>query len=274
MKKKVGVRFKPTGKVYDFDCGAFVLEKGNEIIVETKHGLGYGVVVTGPVSFDEATTRQPLKKVFRIANKKDKEQKSKNIEIEKAAFDYCEKCITELKLVMNLFAVKSTFSNDKLIFFFTSEGRVDFRNLVKMLVKKLGARIEMRQVGVRNQAKMCDGIGRCGRQICCASFMNRFEPVSIRMAKEQNLSLNPTKISGLCGRLMCCLTFEYKTYMKLKKDLPRIGRNVECSKGKGRVCRHNVLHGMVTLQLNDGREIEINKKDIKKVKRKEVKKNA
>jgi len=158
---------------------------------------------------------------------------------------------------MNLFAVENDFDGGKLTFFFTSDGRIDFRQLVKMLVKELGVRIEMRQVGIRHQAKMCGGIGRCGRELCCCSYMENFVPVSIRMAKEQGLSLNPTKISGQCGRLMCCLTFEQDTYRNLKKNFPKIGKAVKIKEGKGKVIRHNALRKRITVRLKDGMEADV-----------------
>ncbi len=191
-----------------------------------------------------------------LANAKDIKRQSKNFADEKTAHAYCIKCIKELKLKMNLFSVEKSFDGNKYTFFFTSEGRVDFRQLVKMLVKHLSARIEMRQVGIRNQAKMCGGIGRCGRELCCSAFLNKFEPVSIRMAKEQSLSLNPTKISGQCGRLMCCLTYEYATYQHLKKKLPKIGRTVTTVSGKGKVVRHNAICNRITVRLEGGMEVE------------------
>jgi cell fate regulator YaaT (PSP1 superfamily) len=209
--KIVGIRFKPAGKVYNFDVGAFVLNLGNHVIVETEQGLSLGVVAVAPVFCDQIPDK-PLKKVIRLANEKDYLQKEKNAQIEKNAQAFCIKCVKELDLKMNLFSVESSFDASKLTFYFTAEGRVDFRQLVKMLVKELSVRIEMRQVGIRNQAKMCGGLGRCGREICCSLFMDKFWPVSIRMAKDQSLSLNPTKISGQCGRLMCCLTYEYGIY--------------------------------------------------------------
>jgi len=163
---------------------------------------------------------------------------------------------------MNLFSVESTFDASKLTFFFTSDGRIDFRQLVKMLVKHLGSRIEMRQVGIRNQAKMCGGIGRCGREICCSAYMERFGPVSIRMAKEQGLSLNPTKISGQCGRLMCCLTFEFATYKDLKKQFPKIGKKIATPEGSGKVIRHNAIRDRVAIRLQDGREVEFSSREL------------
>jgi len=256
MKKKVGIKFKPSGKVYDFDCGAFVLKAGDQVIVETEQGLGLGMVAAAPIVYEGNASDRPLKKVYRLANEKDFMQQDKNIADEKTAHSYCLNCIKELGLKMNLFSVEKSFDGNKYTFFFTSEGRVDFRQLVKMLVNQLEARIEMRQVGIRNQAKMCGGIGRCGRELCCAAFLDKFEPVSIRMAKEQNLSLNPTKISGQCGRLMCCLTYEYETYQSLKKELPKIGKSVNTVSGKGKVIRHNAICNRITVRLEDGMEIE------------------
>ena len=257
MKKVVGIRFKPAGKVYDFDCGAFVLNKDDDVIVETERGLGFGSVAVPPVPIKDAPPpKKPLKKVYRLASDKDYRQIEKNAATEKKAYAYCLSSIAELKLKMNLFSVESTFDAGKLTFFFTSDGHIDFRQLVKMLVKHLGSRIEMRQVGIRNQAKMCGGIGRCGREICCSAYMERFGPVSIRMAKEQGLSLNPTKISGQCGRLMCCLTFEFATYKDLKKQFPKIGKKITTPEGSGKVIRHNAIRDRVAVRLQDGREVE------------------
>lgn len=257
MKKKVGIRFKSAGKVYDFDCGAFVLKPGDQVIVETEQGLGLGIVVLPPLPFDEKQLKRPLKKVYRLASKKDFYQREKNGHTIRRAFDCCQKFIEELGLKMNLFSVESTFDAGKLTFFFTSEGRVDFRQLVKMLAEQLGRKIEMRQVGIRNKAKMCGGIGRCGRQICCSAFIEKFEPVSIRMAKEQNLSLNPSKISGQCGRLMCCLTFENTTYLELKKKFPKIGEHIKTQTNAGKVIRHNVICNQITVRTDEDLEVDI-----------------
>ena len=257
MAKIVGIRFKSFGKIYDFDSGAFVLKYGDRVIVETEQGLCFGIVAVLPALRDERLSGRPIKKVFRLANEKDFKQREKNLEKEKLARAFCIKCINELKLKMNLFVVESSFDSSKLTFFFTAEGRVDFRQLVKKLINQFGVRIEMRQVGIRNQAKMSGGVGRCGRQICCSLFLNTFEPVSIRMAKDQNLSLNPTKISGLCGRLMCCLTYEYETYRKLKKKFPKIGKTVKSASGQGKVIRHNLIRERLTIHMNDGQEIEL-----------------
>lgn len=262
MAKVVGVRFKAAGKVYDFDCGAFVLNMGDHVIVQTEQGLGFGEVVSTPVASENRLSNKPLKKVYRLAGEKDLVQVEKNIEDEKKAHTYCQECIEQLELNMNLFSVEKSFDGSKITFFFTSDGRVDFRQLVKLLVKELGVRVEMRQVGIRHQAKMCGGIGRCGRVTCCSSYLEKFGPVSIRMAKEQNLSLNPTKISGQCGRLMCCLTYEYETYMDLKMNFPRIGKQLPTPGGTGKVIRHNVIANSVTVRLDQGTELDINLAEI------------
>ena len=256
MNKKVGIKFKSTGKVYDFSCGVFVLAPDDHVIVETEQGLGMGTVTVGPQEYEEKLSGKPLKKVYRLANEKDFRQQEKNLTAQKEAHSYCLKCIKELDLKMNLFSVEKSFDGNKYTFFFTSEGRVDFRQLVKMLVKQLGVRIEMRQVGIRNQAKMCGGVGLCGRELCCSAFLEKFEPVSIRMAKEQSLSLNPTKISGQCGRLMCCLTYEFDTYRRLKKEMPKIGKSVTTPSGKGKVIRHSAISNRITVRLEGGGEIE------------------
>ena len=260
--KIVGVRFKPAGKVYDFDAGAFVLNQGDPVIVETEQGLGFGYVAVAAAYREDSAPDKPLRKVFRLASPKDFEQREKNRETERRAHIFCLDCIKSLKLPMNLFSVESTFDANKLTFFFTAEGRVDFRELVKVLVKEFRTRIEMRQVGIRNQAKMCGGLGRCGRALCCSTFLEKFEPVSIRMAKEQGLSLNPTKISGQCGRLMCCLTYENATYRQLKSERlranwPKIGRVINTPQGKGKVIRHNVIGNRVAVRLEAGQEVEI-----------------
>ena len=262
MHKIVGIRFKPAGKVYDFDCGAFVLKQGDHVIVETEKGLGFGVVIVPPRVLEGGDGDKLLKKVYRLASEDDFQQIEKNAGTERYAHTFCLKCIKQLGLKMNLFAVESTFDASRLTFFFTAEGRVDFRQLVKMLVKEFRIRIEMRQVGIRNQAKMCGGIGRCGRQLCCSSFIEKFEPVSIRMAKEQSLSLNPTKISGQCGRLMCCLTFENDTYRHLKEQYPKIGATVETPEGRGKVVRHNVMNRRLSIKLEKGGIVET---ELKKV---------
>ncbi len=266
MGKVVGVRFKPGGKVYDFDSGAFVLNLGDHVIVETEQGLGLGTVVVPPTPIENGSPDRTLKKIYRMANQEDLRQVEENAQEQRIAHAYCLKCIRQLGLKMNLFAVEKTFNRTKMTFFFTADGRVDFRQLVKMLVKEFGVRIEMRQVGIRNQAKMCGGIGRCGRQLCCSSFLEKFEPVSIRMAKEQGLSLNPTKVSGQCGRLMCCLTYENETYLTLKQHMPKVGKVIETRSGAGKVIRHNAIANRLTLRLEGGTELEIGVDEIINVK--------
>jgi cell fate regulator YaaT (PSP1 superfamily) len=263
MKKIVGIRFKSAGKIYHFDCGAFVLNEGDEVIVETEKGLGFGYVAIPPAPQESPGTGRHLKKVYRIANEKDHRQRNTNIGLEQRAYSFCMNCIRQDKLKMNLFSVESTFDASRLTFFFTADGRVDFRKLVKRLVKEFRTRIEMRQVGIRNQAKMCGGLGRCGREICCSAFIEKFEPVSIKMAKQQGLSLNPTKISGQCGRLMCCLTYENKTYQQLKSSFPKVGKIIKARDKTGKVIRHNVIGGRIAIRLEDGSEMEIGVEDIK-----------
>lgn len=231
-----------------------MLKQGDPVIVETEQGLSFGYVAVDPEAREANDSGRVLKKVFRLATEKDFGQLEQNAETEKKAHAYCLECIQHLALDMNLFSVESTFDSGKLTFFFTADGRVDFRELVKMLVKEYRIRIEMRQVGIRNQAKMCGGLGRCGRVLCCSSFLEKFEPVSIRMAKEQGLSLNPTKISGQCGRLMCCLTYENETYISLRAELPEIGRIVRTPKGRGKIIRQNVICGRVSVLTEDGEQ--------------------
>ncbi|MDA8140022.1 MAG: stage 0 sporulation family protein [Desulfobacteraceae bacterium] len=264
MAKIVGIRFHQGGKIYDFDSGAFVFKTGDPVIVETEKGLGLGMVARLPYDEEptdpsDATAAPPkeLKKVHRKATPEDFEQLEKNRALEKEAHAFCVNAIKEQALQMCLFAVEATFDASRLTFFFTADGRVDFRQLVKALVKQFHVRIEMRQVGIRNMAKMCGGLGRCGREFCCATFMDKFDPVSIRMAKDQGLSLNPTKISGQCGRLMCCLTFENKVYQELKAKFPAIGKTVKTKDYSGKVVRLNYLQQRIALKVEEDREVEI-----------------
>jgi cell fate regulator YaaT (PSP1 superfamily) len=254
MTNVTGVRFKPAGKIYDFDSRDLVLAFGDRVIVETEQGLGFGVVAIPPKDID--ADGKTLKQVVRAATRDDFIKRETLITLEKEAHAFCSQCIEDLGLHMNLFCVESTFDRNKLTFFYTADGRVDFRQLIKLLVKEYSLRIEMRQVGIRNLSKHCGGIGKCGREFCCSSFMHNFEPISIKMAKEQGLSLNPTKISGVCGRLMCCLTFENQTYQHLKKKMPRLGKTLTTSQGIGKVVRQNILKQTVTVRLEDRSEIE------------------
>ena len=261
MKKIAGIKFKSGGKVYDFESFALVLNIGDKVIVETEQGQGFGTVEIPPKELNK-NNKKELKQILRVATIQDLEKREDNIQLENRAFNYCEQCVSDLKLTMNLFSVESTFDRNKLIFFYTADGRVDFRELVKLLVKEYNIRIEMRQVGIRNLAKHCGGVGKCGRELCCSSFINNFAPVSIKMAKTQGLSLNPAKISGVCGRLMCCLTFEDEVYNQTKRLLPKIGSKVKTSDGTGKVIRQNVLKEKLTIRLEDNTEIEKHKSEI------------
>ncbi|MFP4445588.1 MAG: stage 0 sporulation family protein [Desulfosudaceae bacterium] len=263
MKKIVEIKFKPEGKTYIFDSGAFVLEVGDHVIVETEQGFGLGMVFASPAPLKAETVKTPLKKVHRKAVESDFEQLAENQQLEEKGFAFCQEQIRDLGLEMNLFAVNCSFDSRKLTFLYTADGRVDFRELVKRLVKHFRIKIEMRQVGIRNQAKITGGIGRCGREICCAAFMRKFDPISIRMAKNQGLSLNPTKISGVCGRLMCCLAFENTTYTQLKKALPGMGRHVRTAAGEGKVVGHHPIGGKITIQKEDGVRVEVPVSDIR-----------
>ncbi len=253
-KKIVGVKFQSTGTIYDFDCGHFVLKCGDRVIVKTEQGLGLGKVVRGPNKIDKIEEGKEIKKIFRLAHEADLDQYRKVQEREKEAYSFCQERIRESKLVMKLVRVESYFDGSKIIFYFTADGRIDFRELVKDLVHRFHTRIEMRQIGVRNEAKMLGGLGHCGREVCCSAFLPDFATVSVKMAKEQNLPLNPTKISGLCGRLMCCLTYEFETYLELKKDFPKCGKTIMCSLGPVKVLRQNIMEGTLLVETQDREE--------------------
>ncbi len=260
MIKIAGVKFKKAGKIYDFKSDAFVLKEGDCVIVETEQGFGFGKIATAPVEIKKR--KKKLKQIVRVATQEDFLKREEIKILEKKAHDFCLQSISNLKLLMNLFSVEGTFDQNKLTFFYTADGRIDFRELIKLLVKEFKLRIEMRQVGIRNLSKHCGGVGKCGRELCCSSFMRTFEPVSIKMAKEQGLSLNPTKISGVCGRLMCCLTFENKTYKSLKRSMPKLGKTITTKEGKGRVVRQNVLKESVLVHIDEDTQIEIPVKDL------------
>ena len=236
MVKVIGVRFRTAGKIYFFDPGALEIKRGDHVIVETARGIEYGTVVGDPREVDEKKVIQPLKPVLRIATQRDDEQEAGNKEKEKEAFKICLEKIRKHGLEMKLIDAEYTFDNNKVLFYFTADGRIDFRELVKDLASVFRTRIELRQIGVRDETKILGGIGICGRQLCCHSHLSEFVPVSIKMAKEQNLSLNPTKISGVCGRLMCCLKHEEETYEELNRRLPGVGDHVTTEDGlKGEV---------------------------------------
>jgi cell fate regulator YaaT (PSP1 superfamily) len=218
LKKIVSVIFRRDGRIYDFYTGNFVLNEGDKVIIETKKGMELGTVCSRPRLRDASLQKRPINKIFRLATPKDIEQKEKNERIEVEAIQYCKEQINNKEMPMNLIAAELSFDGSKLIIFYISQIRVDFRELLKELVQKFNTHVEMRQIGARDLARMQGGIGHCGRQLCCSLFLSNFDPISIRMAKGQDLSLNPGKISGVCGRLMCCLAYEYDNYLKMKNN--------------------------------------------------------
>lgn len=254
MIKVVGVRFKKAGKIYYFDPADMNIQKDTYVVVETASGIEFGECVIGIKEINENDIVSPLKSVLRIATNEDIEKHFKNKDKEKDAFDICLKKIQEHGLTMKLIDVEYTFDNNKVIFYFTADGRVDFRDLVKDLATIFKTRIELRQIGVRDEAKMLGGLGPCGRPMCCSSFLGDFASVSIKMAKEQNLSLNPTKISGICGRLMCCLNYEQSTYEDIRKRMPKVGSIVKTSEGTGEVFSNNIVKESIKVKLKKGEE--------------------
>lgn len=256
----IGVRFRTAGKIYYFDPAGRKVKTGDHVIVETARGIEYGYVVLGNREVDESKVVPPLKPVIRMATAEDEAVETKNKNKEKEAFKICQDKIKKHNLEMKLIDAEYTFDNNKVLFYFTADGRIDFRELVKDLASVFKTRIELRQIGVRDETKILGGIGICGRCLCCHSHLSEFAPVSIKMAKEQNLSLNPTKISGVCGRLMCCLKNEEETYEYLNSKLPAIGDRVTTFDGfRGEVSAVNVLRQLVKIVVtteNDGKEIK------------------
>lgn len=248
MTEVIGVRFKNVGKVYYFDPGGNDLKKGDRVIVETTRGVECGEIAMENRSMESNGLVQPLKKLIRIATEDDLKKVAENKKKEKTAFDICLRKIAAHKLEMKLVDVEYTFDNSKILFYFTADGRVDFRELVKDLASVFRTRIELRQIGVRDEAKMIGGLGICGRPFCCSTFLGGFQPVSIKMAKEQGLSLNPVKISGICGRLMCCLKYEQEAYADLLRNIPQAGSLVMTPGGKGTVVDSNPITGAVHVQ--------------------------
>ena len=258
MVKIIGVRFRNVGKIYYFNPKNFQVKPQDHVIVETARGVEYGTVVLGPKDVDEEDVVQPLKDVIRIATPKDDAREQSNRKKEREAYQICVKKIREHELDMKLIDVEYTFDNNKVLFYFTADGRIDFRELVKDLAAVFKTRIELRQIGVRDETKILGGIGICGRPLCCHSYLSEFAPVSIKMAKEQNLSLNPAKISGVCGRLMCCLKNEQETYEYLNRKLPALGDTVITPDGiKGEVHSVNVLRQLVKVMVNINDEKEL-----------------
>lgn len=264
VKRIVSVFFDKEGVIQSFDAGNFVLKPGDKVIVETGQGLDVGTVSSSPINVELKDNGNSLKKVYRVANIEDLKKLESKRRLEREVYLYCYERVKYRNIPMNLVTVKALFDDSKIIVFFTAEGRVDFRELVKDLVQRFRTRIEMRQIGVRHQAKMIGAYGACGRTLCCNSFLNNFAPVSIKMAKGQNLALNPSKISGICGRLMCCLTYEYDYYEEIQKDLPRVGKRIKTTKGEGKIIRHNALLEAITIMLDSGEEIDISYDDILK----------
>ena len=263
--KVIGVRFKKTGKIYYFDPIGIEIEVGEGVIVETARGIEFGEVVIGARDMEQKDLQKPLKPIIRRADEEDYARVEANQQKEKEAFSICQEKIKKHKMEMKLINVEYTFDNSKIIFYFTAEGRVDFRELVKDLASVFKTRIELRQIGVRDETKMIGGLGPCGRPACCAEFLGDFQPVSIKMAKEQNLSLSPTKISGLCGRLMCCLGYEHEYYKELAAILPRNGTEVQTPDGTGTVIETQPLKKIVKVKLALGDEFEVREYPVEKV---------
>ncbi len=268
MTEIIGVQFQNTGKIYYFSPNGQKLEIGQKVIVETSRGVECGTVSIANRMMEDDRIVSPLKSIIRAADEKDLAQLEENARREKEAFRICEEKIARHKLQMNLVDVEYTFDNNKILFYFTADGRIDFRDLVKDLAGVFRTRIELRQIGVRDEAKMLGGLGICGRPFCCSTFLSDFQPVSIKMAKEQGLSLNPTKISGTCGRLMCCLKYEQDAYEDLLRITPKKDSIVQTPDGRGVVVDTNLLTGMLKVQLDskpDAAPSEYNRKDVKSV---------
>ncbi len=269
MAEVVGIRFKENGKIYYFDPDSKILTKGEMAIVETVRGIECGEVVSANHKVNDSEIVHPLKKILRPANKEDLKIVEQNKKKEEEAFGFCQKKVEQLGLDMNLVEVECAFDGSKMIFYFTSDDRVDFRELVKILAGNFRTRIEMRQIGVRDVSRMIGGLGICGRPFCCSQFLDSFHSVSIKMAKEQGLSLNPSKISGTCGRLLCCLKYEQESYEYLSKVTPRVGSVVDTREGRGTVTENSLLTGKIKVQLDRRPEAiptEFHRKDVKIVK--------
>ena len=266
MTKVVGVRFSDTGKMYYFDPKGFDIKNGQEIIVETANGLEFGKASTGVKLVDDDEVVSPLKPVIRIATDEDRKKVEENKRKEKEAFEICNQKIQKHNLEMNLTNAEYSFDCSKVIFYFTADGRIDFRELVKDLASTLHTRIELRQIGVRDESKMLGGLGICGRPFCCSTFLDGFHSVTIKMAKDQGLSLAPCKISGTCGRLMCCLKYEQNSYEYLHKITPKVGTVVDCRHGRGTVVDSAILTGKLKIQLDntpDGLPVIVNREEVR-----------
>lgn len=260
MEKTIPVRLRDKGTICFYNAAGLNIKEGDYVIIEHDRGLDYGQIVSPQEAVLDTESKEPLKKIVRVANYSDLKQIEENRVKSKEAFNTCLKKIEEHKLDMKLVHTEYSFDRSKIIFYFTASGRVDFRNLVKDLAKIFKARIELRQIGVRDEAKFFGGFGPCGRELCCAKFLKDFEPVTTKMAKEEGLPRNMPKISGLCGRLMCCISFEYETYKILSKGLPREGERVVTPQGKGKVLIVNVFKRTATIELEDGAQIDMSYK--------------
>lgn len=272
--KVIGVRFRTAGKIYYFSPREFTIKRGDHVIVETARGIEFGTVVMPPTEVEDKKVVQPLKPVLRMASEKDMDQEAANRKKEKEAFRICLEKIKKHKLEMKLIDAEYTFDNNKVLFYFTADGRIDFRELVKDLASVFKTRIELRQIGVRDETKIVGGIGICGRPLCCHTYLSEFAPVSIKMAKEQNLSLNPTKISGVCGRLMCCLNNEEEIYEELNRKLPNVGDHVTTEDGlKGEVQSVNILRQLVKVLVESDDEKELKEYKVEQLRFKKRHKN-
>ena len=263
MIKIVKVQFHTAEKLYDFNAAGLDLKPGDRVIVETDRGRSMAIVATAPSEVQDNLVPESLKGIVRKATYSDLEAAERNRAREKETHVFCQNKIAERNLEMKLVKVEYIFDGSKAIFYFTADGRIDFRDLVKDLAQQFHTRIEMRQIGVRDEAKIVGGLGICGRELCCSSFLRDFAPVSVKMAKEQNLALNPTKISGQCGRLLCCLGYEFETYCELRKGLPKCGKHVKCGAGEGEVVKVNTLGRNFTIRTADSRELQLTPEDLK-----------
>ena len=258
----IGVRFDDLSNLQFFHRNQLNLKVGDLVVADTDRGEGVGIVVQDGQEPGCPLSPDSLHKLLRKATKKDIQNEKERRELERKAFRLCSSKAATYSLQMNLVAVHYHYDRSKAIFYFTADGRIDFRELVKTLARELNTRIEMRQIGVRDKARLVGGIGCCGRELCCKSFLTEFEPVSVRMAKDQNLPLNPSKISGVCGRLMCCLTYEHKIYKNLSRELPKCGKKVKLEKGMGKITRQNPLKGTVVVEMEDGTEILLSREQL------------
>lgn len=261
MPRIISVQFSAASKLYDFNAGDMEVSIGDRVVVDTERGLGIAQVMRGPVE-REAETSEKLAAIKRKATFEDLASLERNRQKEQEAFDFCLRRIVERNMQMKLVRVEYQFDGSKAVFYFTADGRVDFRDLVKDLAHTFHTRIEMRQIGVRDESKITGGIGICGRELCCSSWLRDFQPVSVKMAKEQNLALNPNKISGQCGRLLCCLDYEYDTYCSLRKTFPKCGKRVRTATTNGVIDKLNILTGTLTLRMDDGKQIVVRRDEV------------